>query len=132
MFVREKIKEAKVGRGGGKGRRYGQRGRLARILAPVLLLLLRQEDAHGYTLLDRLGEFGFPPGTLDPSVVYRALREMEEDGLVTSYREPGSQGPPRRVYSITPAGEQALAMMAEDLQATCQMISRFLEKYWGK
>jgi poly-beta-hydroxybutyrate-responsive repressor len=116
-------------RGHGKGRRYGQRGRLARILAPVLLLLLRREDAHGYTLLDRLGEFGFLPGTLDPSVVYRALREMERDGLVTSYREPASQGPPRRVYRITPAGETALAAMAEDLKATYQTISRFLEAY---
>ncbi len=118
-----------MGRGYGKGRRYGQRGRLARILVPTLLLLLRQENAHGYTLLGKLEDFGFPPGTLDPSVVYRALREMEEDGLVTSYREPVSQGPPRRVYTITPMGVQALAAMAEDLEATCQRISRFLEAY---
>ncbi len=121
-----------MGRGPGRGRRYGQQGRLARILAPVLLLLLRQEDAHGYTLLDKMGKFGFSPGTLDPSVVYRALREMDGDGLVTSYREPASQGPPRRVYRITPAGEQALAAMAKDLEATCRTISKFLEAYSGE
>jgi DNA-binding PadR family transcriptional regulator len=64
------------GRGGGRGRRA------LRMLEPALLLLLHRGEAHGYTLLERLEEFG--RGVLNPSVVYRALRDMEERNLVTS------------------------------------------------
>lgn len=56
---------------------------MIRFLQPCLLLLHRR-PAHGYSLLEELGEFGFEPGTLDPSLVYRALRELEAEGWVTS------------------------------------------------
>jgi PadR family transcriptional regulator PadR len=112
-----------------RGRKGWGRGRAARMLTPVLLLLLRRGDAHGYTLLEKLADFGFPPGSVDPSVVYRALRSMEEDGLVVSYQGDYSQGPPRRVYRITNAGEAALSIMADDLAHTAEMIEKFLKEY---
>jgi PadR family transcriptional regulator PadR len=63
---------------GGRGcnRRMGQ------FLDPALLLLLEQSPAHGYTLLNRMAEFGLD--FLAPTVIYRALREMEEQGWITS------------------------------------------------
>ncbi|HHN93709.1 MAG TPA: hypothetical protein ENK17_02990, partial [Anaerolineae bacterium] len=66
------------GRWGGRG--HGRRA--VRMLEPVLLLLLHHGPAHGYTLLERLTEFGL--GDLNPSMVYRMLREMEAKGCVTS------------------------------------------------
>ena len=61
----------------GQGWRWRQGGprRAVRFLDPTLLLLLHYGPAHGYTLLERLGEFGL--GGFDPSVVYRALRDMD-------------------------------------------------------
>jgi len=112
-----------------RGGRGWRRGRTAKMLVPVLLLLLKRGDAHGYTLLEKLPDFGFPPGSVDPSIVYRALRNMEEDGLVTSYQGDYSQGPPRRVYRITAAGEAALDIMAADLASTAEAIEKFLREY---
>ncbi|RLC63619.1 MAG: hypothetical protein DRI48_08300 [Chloroflexi bacterium] len=71
-----------------------------------LLLLLQHELAHGYTLLEELGEFGL--GAMDPSAVYRTLRGMEDRGWVTStWDDQETLGPPRRVYRITDVGEGA-------------------------
>ncbi|MGD8398432.1 MAG: PadR family transcriptional regulator, partial [Anaerolineae bacterium] len=69
-----------------------------------MLLLLHHGPAHGYTLMDELGAFGL--GDTDPSAVYRALREMEGRGWVTSsWEEEQTQGPPRRVYRLTELGD---------------------------
>ena len=63
-----------------------------RFLEPVLLLLLHHSPAHGYTLVERLNEFGLEGR--DSSVVYRALRDMEEKGWVTStWDEERTKGP---------------------------------------
>ena len=102
--------------------------RAVRFLEPTLLLLLHHGPAHGYTLLERLGEFGL--GGLNPSVVYRALRDMEERGWVTStWDEERTQGPPRRVYRLATPGDEALALWTKDLKETRQLIDHLLAAY---
>jgi len=99
-----------------------------RFLEPTLLLLLHYGPAHGYTLLERLGEFGL--GGLNPSVVYRALRDMEGRGWVTStWDTEQTQGPPRRVYHLTALGNEALGLWTQDLQETRRLIDHVLGAY---
>jgi PadR family transcriptional regulator, regulatory protein PadR len=110
------------GRGRGRGRRA------VRMLEPVLLLLLHHGPAHGYTFLEQLGEFGLEG--LNPSVVYRTLRDMEERGWVTStWDDEQTQGPPRRVYSITTQGDEVLASWAQDLEESKRRIDHLLKAY---
>jgi DNA-binding PadR family transcriptional regulator len=98
------------------------------MLEPSLLLLLHRGKAHGYTLLERLEEFG--RGVLNPSVVYRALRDMEERDLVTStWDEEETRGPPRRVYQITTQGDEALQLWVQELQEARGRIERLLDAY---
>lgn len=98
------------------------------MLGPMLLLLLHHGPSHGYTLLERLGEFGLDK--LDPSVVYRALHTMEEQGWVTSvWNEEQTQGPPRRVYSLAALGDQVLRSWIEDLQETRRLLDSLVEAY---
>ena len=101
-------------RGWGRGR--GRRRRLMGFLQPCLLLLLHRDDAHGYNLLNGLDEFGLNPDAHDPSMIYRALREMEAAGWVASYEGEESRGPQRRVYRLTEQGRQHLDVWAEDLR----------------
>ena len=99
-----------------------------RMLEPVLLLLLHEGEAHGYTLLEQLDGFGL--GALNPSVVYRALRDMEERELVSStWDEEESQGPPRRVYQIAAAGDEALTAWAQELRDARARIDHLLALY---
>lgn len=115
------------GKGHGKGLRRGRRVR--RFLQPCLLLLLSSGEAHGYALLPELERFGFNVERLDPSVVYRMLREMESTGWVRSHWSEDSQGPRRRVYAITGAGSEHLAAWVEDLRATRDEIDQLLEMF---
>lgn len=119
------------GRGRGHGHRWQQRGwsrRAVRFLEPTLLLLLHHGPAHGYTLMSELEPFGLED--VDTSAVYRALREMEERGWVTSYwEEEQTQGPPRRIYELTRLGDEVLSWWAHDLGDTARIIEHFMHTY---
>jgi len=98
------------------------------MLEPALLLLLHYGPAHGYTLLEQLGEFGL--GDLNSSAVYRTLRDMEEKGWVTStWDEEQAQGPPRRVYRLTALGDEVLVLWTQDLVESRKKINYLLGAY---
>lgn len=108
--------------GPGKGR---QRGGRRMLLRPSLLLLLAENESHGYELYDKLDQFGFDPGCLDSSIIYRDLRDMEDQGLVTSNWDDDSKGPRRRVYRVLEDGRQTLQEWInrlEDQQARIEVI----------
>ena len=108
-----------------RGRGRGQGRRVVRMLEPVLLVLLHHGPAHGYTFLEQLGEFGLEG--LNPSVVYRALRDMEAEGWVSStWDEEQTQGPPRRVYRLTALGDDVLAVWTQDLVESRRRIDYLL------
>ena len=111
------------------GRRCGRKRRVVSFLQPCLLVLLHQNGGHGYSLLSRLEDFGFKMDGLDASLVYRVLRDLEENGLVESEWADDSQGPQRRVYAITPSGEQFLAQWIEDLGRARHEIDQLLAAY---
>lgn len=115
------------GHGGGRGR-GGERSLLAtRLVEPALLVLLSQGNLHGYILLERVEALGLT--ALQPSMVYRILREMEEAGWVSSiWDREKTQGPPRRVYTLTEEGFAALREWENHLEQTQGLISRLLEK----
>jgi PadR family transcriptional regulator PadR len=112
-----------------RGRGRGRRRRVMSFLQPCLLVMLHRGEAHGYSLLNGLDEFGFNLDRLDPSLVYRALHDMEAAKLVTSEWGDESQGPQRRVYRITGEGEQALTQWVADLRRTRQEIDYLLSAF---
>ena len=113
----------------GRGRRgWGCGRRAAGMLESALLLLLHREPAHGYTLLEQLEEFGL--GGIDPSAIYRALRDMEaREWVASTWDEEQSQGPPRRVYRITALGDEVLATWVRELDETRKMLDRLVGAY---
>jgi len=113
-------------RGRGRGKR---RRRVLQFLQPCLLLLLQRGEAHGYALLAELERFGFNPERLDPTLVYRALREMEEVEMVESHWDEESQGPRRRVYTILLEGREQLSVWIEDLRRTRNEIDHLLMEF---
>lgn len=104
--------------------------RISRFLEPALLLLLRQQPAHGYALIEGLDGLGMEAYPADVSAIYRILYSLEEAGMITSTRgtEP-TAGPPRRVYALTEEGETYLAAWVQELQETDHLLHRFLEAY---
>ena len=94
---------------------------------PCLLLLLAEAPAHGYELIERLRPFGFEIS--DPAGVYKSLRQMEHEGLVTSEWELPARGPARRVYSLTSDGRDLLEAWVHTLRQNRDVLARFLERF---
>ena len=93
----------------------------------VTLLLLQQQGAYGYALMERMGAFG--SGEINPGTLYRTLRQMEKKGLCESEWETSEAGPARRVYSITDAGSSYLDSWAESLGRWERMMDVFFSIY---
>jgi PadR family transcriptional regulator, regulatory protein PadR len=110
---------------------WGVRARVERFSEPALLLLLRERPAHGYELLEALpaltGEARVDMGNL-----YRVLRALEEDGLVTSRWEAGEPGPAKRTYELTTAGRRLLDEWSSALRRSRERIDTFLDRYEGR
>ncbi len=96
-------------------------------LKPCLLLLLAEGPSHGYELLEqvrRLGIKGAEPGGL-----YRYLRAMEKEEIVSSWWEPSQAGPARRTYVLTDSGRAALNESVQSLRDVRQILVGLLDRY---
>jgi PadR family transcriptional regulator, regulatory protein PadR len=79
------------------------------IVSLALLALLERAETplYGYQIAKELDSFegGLP---VKQGTLYPVLRSLEAGGLLTSEVEPSVSGPPRRYYSVTEEGRQAL------------------------
>ena len=91
-------------------------------LVPLLLVSLRDAPARGYEL--RRSILGLGLRRVRESTLYRALRRMEEEGLLDS-GPPGAE-PRLRRYAITGSGEAYLDCMAGALEQYRDEIDAFL------
>lgn len=97
------------------------------LIEPALLVTLRAQPQHGYTLLTELEKIGVNPP--HPSVVYRALRDMEALGWISSdWGVEESFGPPRRTYALTEAGVAALNNWRAEMARAGIIISLLIER----
>lgn len=96
-------------------------------LRTVLLLLLADEPSHGYDMLEAARNVGM--STAEAAGVYRTLRSLEHDDLVTSWWEPSQVGPARRTYAITSTGTVALRVAMRDLDDQRRALDLLLARY---
>ena len=106
--------------GGGKPQRYVQ---------PSLLLALTGGPSYGYQLIQTIGEYGFLRGDAPPGMIYRHLRQMDEEGLVSSSWDSEGDGPAKRVYSITPEGSEILEAWIIHMGRQQDMLGAFIQRY---
>src|SRR4051812_10206116 len=90
---------------------------------PFILLLLSKVSLHGYELSHKLEAFGFK--TLDQGNLYRMLRQLERDELVSSEWDTTGSGPAKRRYSITKAGATYLKGYANQLENYQTILDQF-------
>ena len=113
---------------GRQGRRWGRSCQGVCFLEPTLLLLLHYGPAHGYTLIEQLATFGME--NPHSRIVYRMLRDMEENEWVTSaWDTEQTQGPPRRVYQLTALGDEMLSMCMRYLKQMRVQIDEMTDSY---
>lgn len=98
-----------------------------RFAYPVLLLLVAEEPMHGYRLVRSLRDLRY--GSVSRPNVYRALADLEFDGLVESWTEEPDAGSTRHVYGITATGRDQLASWMEIVAGERDVLDRVLERF---
>ena len=89
------------------GNREGRRSQLLRgVLDLCLLAVMGEGPAYGYEMTKRLGGRGL--SIVGEGSIYPLLGRLERDGLVQTHRAASNGGPPRKYYSLSPAGQTAL------------------------
>lgn len=80
----------------------------------AVLGVLREGEAYGYQILQRLNEVDGL--AITESTVYPILARLSQDGLVKVRAAPSPSGPPRRYYNLTPLGRSRLREMTDHWQ----------------
>ncbi len=100
-----------------------------RWIEPFVLAMLARGSTYGYAIIGRLEEMHISDGSLDVGLVYRTLRDLERDGLVSSSWADESAGPRRRAYQLTDAGLEALDDWAAVMRERARLIGEFNADY---
>jgi PadR family transcriptional regulator, regulatory protein PadR len=104
------------------------KARTERFIEPAVLLLLRERAMHGYELLERVPEL-VAEDRVDVGNLYRALRALEDDGVVESEWRADLPGPAKRTYRLTESGARLLDRWAEALRGNQVLAAEFLRRY---
>jgi PadR family transcriptional regulator, regulatory protein PadR len=99
---------------------------------PMLILsILSSGRMYGYQIMRELEERSDGYFTMTAALLYPALHQLEQDGLVSSQWEDGQGRRQRKYYTITQEGTNALASSRSEwerfigsLQKTLQVVTR--------
>lgn len=70
------------------------------------ILLCLREEAHGYSIIQKVEELTGGEVRISPGTMYGSLSKMEKDGLIRFVREEDK----RKIYLITDLGTQVLEL----------------------
>ena len=94
------------------------------VLELCVLSLLKKRDRYGYEISEYLaGHIPISDGT-----VYPILRKLRTDGLLTTYLQEESGGPPRKYYKLTALGHETYEADRAEYLKLAQTVQNLLEK----
>lgn len=103
--------------------------RTERYIQPSILMALKTKPSYGYELIQEIAAFGFVEGSVPPGMIYRHLRDLEENGLVVSEWATEGAGPAKRVYQLTEEGLAVLALWIAYMQQQADRLLTFVRRY---
>lgn len=94
------------------------------VLELCVLSLLKKRDCYGYEISEYLSQhIDIADGT-----VYPILRKLKADGLLTTYLQEESGGPPRKYYELTGLGAEAYARDRAEYLGFARTVLKLLEE----
>ena len=93
------------------------------VLELCVMALLKQRDRYGYEISESLSKrIDIADGT-----VYPILRKLKADGLLTTYLQEESGGPPRKYYSLTRLGTETFEKDCGEYLLFASAVKKMLE-----
>lgn len=95
------------------------------LLDTLVLDVLLGGPNYGFGILQGLHErMGEDARMLKESTLYPLLHRLEKRELLTSYRQPGERGTPRKYYQITALGESVLTSRIQEWRRVAHLLNR--------
>ena len=93
------------------------------VLELCVMALLQKRDCYGYEISETLSrQIAIADGT-----VYPILRKLKADGLLTTYLQEESGGPPRKYYSLTQLGRDTYKNDRKEYLLFADAVRKMLE-----
>lgn len=93
------------------------------VLELCVLSLLGKRDRYGYEIAEELSQkIDIADGT-----IYPLLRKLKADGLLSTYLQEESGGPPRKYYFLTERGREAYLQERDEYLRFAQTVRKILE-----
>ncbi|KPC73968.1 PadR family transcriptional regulator [Thermoactinomyces vulgaris] len=94
------------------------------VLTLCVMVLTSSKDRYGYELVDRISEkFMIAEGT-----IYPLLRRLTKEGYFTTYLVESQEGPPRKYYQLTEAGNKYLKELVEEWKMFSRAVDQIIEE----
>lgn len=92
----------------------------------LILAVLSDEAAHGYAIARKVELTSNNALQMREGTLYPALRQLEQQGFVTSSWEIQESGPARKVYVITEAGRKELGKRTREWEQYTSAVDTLL------
>ena len=92
------------------------------VLDLCVLSMLKGSDQYGYELANTLSELI----QISDGTVYPILRKLATDGMVTTYLQESTSGPPRKYYRLTGLGTKTLAILLQEWLAFSSSVTKIV------
>lgn len=79
-------------------------------LEMCVLAILDKKECYGYELVTEISK----TITISEGTIYPLLRRLKKEGLVTTYLQESSEGPPRKYYRLTSDGIDNMAKLTKE------------------
>lgn len=90
-----------------------------------ILAILSRGTRYGYGIVQALSGSGGL--VIKEGTIYPLLNRLRSEGLIDAEWRPSPQGPKRKYYRLTPAGEERLAAMRAQWRVFSDDVERILE-----
>jgi len=93
------------------------------VLELCVMAMLKKRDRYGYEISETIAkQINIADGT-----VYPILRKLKSDGLLTTYLQEESGGPPRKYYSLTDLGRETFIKDSGEYLLFADAVKKILE-----
>jgi DNA-binding PadR family transcriptional regulator len=99
--------------------------------ATYLILASLTDPRHGYGIMQDVESVSAGRVRLGPGTLYGALTNLSSQKLIQRVGEIGAGGDRRKIYALTPLGEQVLVLEGERLAALSRLATAVKKRLGG-
>ncbi|RZI49381.1 PadR family transcriptional regulator [Lactococcus kimchii] len=92
----------------------------------ALLLVISQSETYGYEITEKLEQLGFL--SIAAGTIYPILQKLEREKMIQGEMRKSQEGPKRKYFTITTAGQNRLKTFLADWQALTQAMQNLIKE----